>query len=99
MPIQIKKNIDKSMYAEVCRCFVVGAETFGRTYIANAESSVSSTADGHALTFTAAVTRRRTSSREELVPADVLGKLPNCEFFAALAGGKLVKGRIPILID
>ena len=25
MPIQIKKNIDKSMYAEVCRCFVVGA--------------------------------------------------------------------------
>ena len=24
MPIQIKKNIDKSMYAEVCRCFVVG---------------------------------------------------------------------------
>ena len=37
--------------------------------------------------------------REELVPADVLGKLPNCEFFAALAGGKLVKGRIPILID
>lgn len=75
------------------------AETFGRTYIANAESSVSSTADGNALTFTAAVTRRRTSSREELVPADVLGKLPNCEFFAALAGGKLVKGRIPILID
>ena len=46
--------------------------------------------------------RRRStsaSSREELVPADVLGKLPNCEFFAALAGGKLVKGRIPILID
>ena len=26
MPIQIKKNIDKSMYAEVCRCFVVGAK-------------------------------------------------------------------------
>ena len=27
MPIQIKKKLDKSMYAEVCRCFVVDAES------------------------------------------------------------------------
>ena len=32
MPIQIKKNIDKSMYAEVCRCFVVGAPETEQPY-------------------------------------------------------------------
>ena len=32
MPIQIKKNLDKSMYAEVCRCFVVGAPETEQPY-------------------------------------------------------------------
>ena len=27
MPIQIKKNLDKSMYAEVCRWLMVDAES------------------------------------------------------------------------
>lgn len=33
----------------------------------------------------------------DLLPSDILGKLPNLHFFATLADGKLYKGRIPIL--
>ena len=40
-----------------------------------------------------------TGMRDDIVPRDWLGRLPNLEFFASLSGGKLYKGRIPILID
>jgi conjugal transfer pilus assembly protein TraD len=32
-----------------------------------------------------------------MVPADVLGKLPNLQYFAAVSGGRIIKGRFPIL--
>jgi conjugal transfer pilus assembly protein TraD len=32
-----------------------------------------------------------------MVPADVLGKLPNLQYFASVSGGRLIKGRFPIL--
>ena len=76
------------------------AETFGRTYIANTAATLTSASDtAHPGHFTAGASRQITASREEIIPCDVLGKLPNCEFFASLAGGRLVKGRTPILID
>lgn len=34
---------------------------------------------------------------EERVPADVLGKLPNLQYFASVSGGRLLKGRFPII--
>ena len=75
------------------------AETFGRTYIANTAATLTSASDtAHPGHFTAGASRQITASREEIIPCDVLGKLPNCEFFASLAGGRLVKGRTPILI-
>lgn len=75
------------------------AETFGRTYIANTAATLTSSSDtAHPGHFTAGASRQITASREEIIPCDVLGKLPNCEFFASLAGGRLVKGRTPILI-
>ncbi len=74
------------------------AETFGSTYIANTGASLSSVSDtdrpGH---FSASTSRQVSSTREDIIPCDVLGKLPNCEFFASLAGGRLIKGRTPIL--
>ena len=76
------------------------AETFGRTYIAAVNASFSSssrTASPGA--FQAAYSRHMTAERTESIPTDMLGKLPNCEFFASLAGGRLVKGRIPILVS
>ena len=36
-------------------------------------------------------------SLEEMVPADVLGKLPNLQYFASVSGGRIIKGRFPIL--
>ena len=34
---------------------------------------------------------------EETIPADILGKLPNLQYFALVSGGRLLKGRVPIL--
>ena len=42
-------------------------------------------------------TRRLKETREETVPADILGKLPNLQYFASVSGGRLIKGRVPIL--
>lgn len=76
------------------------SESFGRTYIASHEAAITSSSHSEDLgEFGASFTRRLTSQREEVVPGDLLGKLPNCEFFASLAGGRLVKGRVPILCD
>lgn len=75
------------------------AETFGRTYIANTAATLSNGSDSaHPGHFTASSSRQILSSREEIIPCDILGKLPNCEFFASLAGGRLIKGRTPILL-
>ena len=38
-----------------------------------------------------------TESFEEMVPADILGKLPNLQYFASVSGGRIIKGRFPIL--
>lgn len=76
------------------------AETFGKTYIASTESALSSSSrTGPACAFSAGVSRRLTNERCEIIPTDLLGRLPNGEFFASLAGGRLVKGRIPVLLD
>lgn len=75
------------------------AETFGRTYIANTAAALTSNSDtDHPGHFSAGSARHISSTREEIIPCDVLGKLPNCEFFASLAGGRLIKGRTPILV-
>ena len=75
------------------------AEAFGKTYIARVDISISSgSRTGPAGEFSASVSRRMTSSREDIIPTDQLGVLPNAEFFASLAGGRIVKGRVPILL-
>ena len=35
----------------------------------------------------------------DMFPAPMLGSLPNLEYIAKISGGKIVKGRLPILID
>ena len=76
------------------------AETFGKTYIAGTEAALTTASHtGPAAAFSSGVTRRMASVRDDVVPRDVLGKLPNGEFFASLAGGRLIKGRAPILMD
>ena len=75
-------------------------ETFGKTTVWSTSAALSSSADGSPLPdFRASVTRSISGTRTEIVPPDMLGKLPNTEFFASLSGGRLYKGRIPILVE
>jgi conjugal transfer pilus assembly protein TraD len=41
---------------------------------------------------------RLMEEEHDLLPAQILGMLPNLEFFATISGGRLIKGRLPILI-
>lgn len=76
------------------------AETFGKTTLWQTEVGITTGAAAHVkLNFSASVTKRMSGMRDDIVPRDWLGRLPNLEFFASLSGGKLYKGRIPILID
>lgn len=75
------------------------AEAFGRTTVWETSASFASTADSSPIPrFRASVSRGLSGRRESVVPTDALGMLPNLEFFASLSGGKLCKGRVPILL-
>ena len=75
--------------------FVV--ETFGKTAIHSMRVGLSSGADAHLGDFSSSYSTQITESFEEMVPADVLGKLPNLQYFASVSGGRIIKGRFPIL--
>ena len=72
-------------------------ETFGKTPIHNIDVSIGTHADAHLPDFSGSVSRRLRETREETVPSDILGKLPNLQYFALVSGGRLLKGRVPIL--
>ena len=75
--------------------FVV--ETFGKTAIHTLRVGLSHGADAHLGDFSASHSTQITESFEEMIPADVLGKLPNLQYFASVSGGRIIKGRFPIL--
>ena len=73
-------------------------ETFGRTKIASMTTGLASQSASDAPgRFSAGFTRRETAEREPLLEASWLGRLPNTEYFASLAGASLIKGRVPIV--
>lgn len=75
--------------------FVV--ETFGKTAIHTVRVGLSHGADAHLGDFSSSYSTQLSESFEEMVPADVLGKLPNLQYFASVSGGRIIKGRFPIL--
>ena len=75
--------------------FVV--ETFGKTAIHTLRVGLSHGADAHLGDFSASHSTQITESFEEMIPADILGKLPNLQYFASVSGGRIIKGRFPIL--
>lgn len=76
-------------------------ETFGKTYVHQVDTTLSTHADaqGGLPSFEGGASHRRSASREEIIPSEYLGKLPNGQFFASVAGGHLFKGRVPVLLD
>ncbi|WOB11145.1 conjugative transfer system coupling protein TraD [Piscinibacter gummiphilus] len=72
-------------------------ETFGKTGIHTMRIGLNQGADTHLGDFSAGSSAQISESMEELIPADILGKLPNLQYFASVSGGRLLKGRFPIL--
>ena len=75
--------------------FVV--ETFGKAAIHTMRVGLGHGADAHLGDFSSNYSTQIAESFEEMVPADVLGKLPNLQYFASVSGGRIIKGRFPIL--
>ena len=72
-------------------------ETFGKTAIHTVRVGLNSASDAHVGDFTSVYSTQLSESMEELIPADILGKLPNLQYFASVSGGRIIKGRFPIL--
>jgi conjugal transfer pilus assembly protein TraD len=72
-------------------------ETFGKTPIHSVDVAYATHTDAHLPDFSGSISRRLRETREETVPSDILGKLPNLQYFASVSGGRLLKGRVPIL--
>ncbi len=75
--------------------FVV--ETFGKTGIHTMRVGRNLGADTHLGDWSSGRSVQITDAMEERIPADMLGKLPNLQYFAQVSGGRLIKGRFPIL--
>jgi conjugal transfer pilus assembly protein TraD len=72
-------------------------ETFGKTSIHSVEVSIGTHADVRWPDFSGSRSRRLRETREQTIPSEILGKLPNLQYFALVSGGRLLKGRVPIL--
>jgi len=71
-------------------------ETFGKTGIHTMRVGINQGADTHLGDWSAGQSVQVSESMEERVPVDILGKLPNLQYFGSVAG-RLVKGRFAIL--
>lgn len=72
-------------------------ETLGKTAIHTLRVGINQGTDAHIGDFSAGHSAQITESFEEMIPADVLGKLPNLQYFASVSGGRLIKGRFQII--
>ncbi len=73
-------------------------ETFGKTDIARVSVSYGTRFDDHIPDFSAGFTKSMSHTPEEIVPAHILGKLPNLQWFASVSGGRIIKGRSGIVV-
>lgn len=72
-------------------------ETFGETAIHTMRVSMSSGNDVHVGDYSAGQGRMITESMEDRIPSSVLGNLPNLQYVASVAGGRLCKGRFTLI--
>ena len=75
------------------------SELFGETTLSkmNVSHSSGSHTEALAIEFKGTVSRTLKEERAALVGADVLMRLPNLQYFAMVAGGNIVKGRLPVI--
>jgi len=75
------------------------AENFGETYIKARQivHTTSSKTDTNITHFSGSVQQKVGESLEALVPPETFSKLPNWQYFASISGGRIIKGRLPII--
>ena len=74
-------------------------ETFGQTYVYTKQliHGTSTSTELNITHFSGSVQERVTEALEDILPPDLLGQLPNWQYIAAVSGGRLIKGRLPII--
>lgn len=75
------------------------SETFDEHYVSNKSISqgTGSNSDENVVNFGGRITESKTNTLQKAIPLDVLGKLPNFHYIASIAGGRVIKGKVPIL--
>jgi conjugal transfer pilus assembly protein TraD len=73
-------------------------EQLGKAYIHSVSGSYTTHTDEHLTEYSGSIGTTMREVLEDTIPPDVVGKLPTMQFFAAVSGGCLYKGRIPVLV-
>jgi conjugal transfer pilus assembly protein TraD len=73
-------------------------EQLGKAYIHSVSGSYTTHTDEHLTEYSGSIGTTMREVLEDTIPPDVVGKLPTMQFFAAVSGGSLYKGRIPVLV-
>lgn len=76
-------------------------ETFGKSYVYSMQRAhgTNSSTEKNITHFGGTISEKISESLEEIFPPDLLGRLPNWQFMASVSGGRLIKGRVPILTE
>jgi len=74
-------------------------QTMGETYVITGQTikGTTSSTEKNIAHFSGSVQERITESSEAIIPTDILGQMPNWQYFAKFSGGRFVKGRLPII--
>jgi conjugal transfer pilus assembly protein TraD len=74
-------------------------ETLGETYVITGQTikGTTSSTEKNITHFTGSVQERITESSEAIMPTDILGQMPNWQYLGKFSGGRIVKGRLPII--
>lgn len=89
-------NVDPDHPGRPTQEYVV--EQLGKAYIHSLSGTYTTHTDEHLGEYSGSVGTTLREVLEDTIPADVVGKLPTMQFFAAVSGGCLYKGRIPVLV-
>lgn len=76
------------------------AETIGETFINTIQTTkgTNSTTEKNISHFGGTISERVSENLEEKIPTEIFAMLPNWQFIGSIAGGRLIKGRVPIIV-
>lgn len=76
-------------------------ETFGKTdiQVIGRSQSIGSRTDDGGLHFTGNASESLQQTSVDLIPPELLGMLPDLHYIASVAGGRIIKGRLPKIIE